>query len=1344
MRRHRTKRPQRQLPEPLAVLEGRITVRVEDLFDLIHAINPTQRQLAAKEKTRRYRLKSRLQSLLIRQFGDQYLTVTRTAGQLAGGNVVSLDHRSGLRDACHAVLDELEPDARAWVQRQLDFQAQPGVSQSEELQSEVLQSEVLAPELTIIEARSVPEDRAASIEELLARARQSIDSYDYEAAETQLALAFERSQGAIEAAQPYLELLVDLLGMDDEALRIEPLLASDALQGAVVRASLALAAARTGASDKAAQLIRGVGLRPAAEVYAVLAEQAIRSRDRPVARRNLDLVIEHDPPHPLIPRLEQELADLLATEHRPAEEALRERFEQEGALAVEDDARTLGELWPASEVVRQVLREAAELNRQAAIVDLQGRGDQAFADHRYPEAARHWQQALEAGSERPDLARLVEEAEACERERQASERVASVSAGLQDAVDRDALMSFLALPEALRQRVREQHSEPVLTWLETMGAPASGVRAQTMVQAALALERAQTAFQQGELRRAIDEISPYLKELQGVTEAQQLNEQAHRKLTLAQQEQVRSGLATVRKALAEGRLEEAGFELEAVAQSLASIELVALVADERRQLKALRTRLEHARTVQLLMAEIERLRQAGEPLAALACGRDVLERATEEEREGARLLVAELEAGVQQAWRVEVVEGCGPLSEVASIEPPFPLEKAAVWLEPSGRQLLLTEVSGRWLFLYWVDLERQEVSVRVSLRAPRPLDVGFSVTVEDRRIWILSNKGEVLEIGRCDWEILSWRCLEDLLPEQIKMHSVMLVPGSHHAGAPMVWVDIGSKAEDSKWRCCTVDLNRWQIQGELEDSWALALVKKGPPRVVSAPFLGGAHLRDARGKEIVGGLLPLGGQLQSVAAAPEGDGLVMVDRREPRGDIEDEKFIDRFFPRLIRHGGEGMFLVWAEPEQGAKAYRVRTSAELTRSSECGGDTVATSSEQGLSFVLVVSGTAHPVELRAFEPDATGLRELYRVDLPVTTDLIQDAKGRWVVAVTDGAAGLEMHRLGPEPPRIHLEPAGDQRLPVSNGVFDCDAFDTDPLGEGATLGDNDSLDDAVMRAESALSNRGGDGQSDSDDEVVRWLAMCQLALQGVAASELPVDQIAGLEEAREAMMQHPWRFTGAYFAACEAAKLADWDTVEALLAVSDQGDLEERHLRHYYHLRGLLHLHRGRDREALVAFDEADQHQGSCELEPLIDLTRPMPSTFEAESWGPDQPVIRQLIGAIRSADEAFAAGDLEQTRRILERPSIWRAQELQSSARRARLWLATATTSPRERHTKRRALAQFFFLQNLGRQSMRHQILRADLSWDTDRLAALAERAEAWLETGVDGISDVLASFHDM
>jgi hypothetical protein len=137
--------------------------------------------LPRAETTRRYQLKNRLRSLLVRRFGDEHLIV-----RPGDDGTVSLDHRSGSRDACHAVVDELEPDARSWVRLRLDLAASPAVEDDAG---------------TTIDGRATATGEP-SVEALVGRARRAVQEYDYEAAERDLTQAFAASGGATTVALP--------------------------------------------------------------------------------------------------------------------------------------------------------------------------------------------------------------------------------------------------------------------------------------------------------------------------------------------------------------------------------------------------------------------------------------------------------------------------------------------------------------------------------------------------------------------------------------------------------------------------------------------------------------------------------------------------------------------------------------------------------------------------------------------------------------------------------------------------------------------------------------------------------------------------------------------------------------------------------------------------------------------------------------------------------------------------------------------------------------------------------------------------------------------------------------
>lgn len=113
MPRHRHRS---ELPDPEDVLAGRAHADARTLIRMIHAVNPTGRAVAPRHREQRYGLKSRLQSLLVREYADD-LQVQRDP---RNEGLVTLRHNV-LGDGCHALIIELEDDARSWVQMQLDL-----------------------------------------------------------------------------------------------------------------------------------------------------------------------------------------------------------------------------------------------------------------------------------------------------------------------------------------------------------------------------------------------------------------------------------------------------------------------------------------------------------------------------------------------------------------------------------------------------------------------------------------------------------------------------------------------------------------------------------------------------------------------------------------------------------------------------------------------------------------------------------------------------------------------------------------------------------------------------------------------------------------------------------------------------------------------------------------------------------------------------------------------------------------------------------------------------------------------------------------------------------------------
>lgn len=106
-------------PEVEAALSGRVRVTAAQVLALIHQVNPTGQGLSPSLEAERYRMKSRLQSMLVLRFPGE-LEITADPSR---PGVISIRHRYLPQDGCHAVIADLDEEARSWATMQLDLAA---------------------------------------------------------------------------------------------------------------------------------------------------------------------------------------------------------------------------------------------------------------------------------------------------------------------------------------------------------------------------------------------------------------------------------------------------------------------------------------------------------------------------------------------------------------------------------------------------------------------------------------------------------------------------------------------------------------------------------------------------------------------------------------------------------------------------------------------------------------------------------------------------------------------------------------------------------------------------------------------------------------------------------------------------------------------------------------------------------------------------------------------------------------------------------------------------------------------------------------------------------------------
>jgi hypothetical protein len=197
-----------------------------------------------------------------------------------------------------------------------------------------------------------------------------------------------------------------------------------------------------------------------------------------------------------------------------------------------------------------------------------------------------------------------------------------------------------------------------------------------------------------------------------------------------------------------------------------------------------------------------------------------------------------------------------------------------------------------------------------------------------------------------------------------------------------------------------------------------------------------------------------------------------------------------------------------------------------------------------------------------------------------------------------------------------------------------------------------------------------------------------------------------------------------------AQAGHWHEVRRRLRVARDGDFQDCRKGHVLHLEGLVLVQEGRPDEAFEAFSQARSYGRAlcdCDLRDLELLTRPMADPPEVNEWDDGRPLLRQLVGAIRTADRLRDSGDGEAALAALDRPIFWQTGEVQIAARRAEILLKKSDGSAADPFQKRFTLASFRELYR-GRWN-RKMLHLPGVTWDRDRIDRIDQQAQDWLET---------------
>lgn len=1274
------RKPAKPRLDPDDVIAGRgRPPAARDLIELIRDVNPTGRDLAAKEIARRYTQKSRLQSVLIRRFADD-LVVTPDPDE---PGVVSLRSRPLDTSACHALVRELDEDARSWVQLQLDLAAFP-----------------TAPAPTAPRRRerheTLPGNEPAALLEvadLLRAGQEAVDAYDYELARAHFVQALDQPEADADVAVALLSLFVDHLAADQEALALEDRLPVAVRSRIEVRQLLALAAARTGDRARALRLLKAPHGGRVVEAFVALARVALEAGDLAAAAADLAEVRTRDPAHHELAGLAQGLAERRAAERQPKEAELS-RLLDEGRLdEAEACGRRLLAQWPDSKAGRQAMQAIEELRRAATATRLVTAASEALTRGELGHARSLIDQARAAGASielTASLQHRLDEAEEGERARVERAEVEKAVALFGGADHEPGLVAYLALSPQQRARARELVPTPRLGWLAEIAAePTSGARARAALLAVAALERA-SAIVASEPQAALDLLTAQGKILHGVGRCAEITREAHARLDILSREVACRRLAMARALFEEGDVPRAEVVLGEV-----------IVSDLPERDRALASELEghlaRERDRRRLITRFDKARRDGEIIVARDQAGLLAERAEGEEKARWTAMQEELEAEVSQAFRLRVDTTPVPFTSLRELEVSVVAGVQRALL-PGGRELLLVNTLGVWVFLRVIDLASRTIRARVLLRTPQRMDV-MLIELWSDRLMLVGDHGTVLILRLPAWTVHIYAERVGLVSGDEIFNASAIVPGT-----VFLWVTIRPTI-GRRWIVRVIDLTCGRMVRELHEVVSYVALRAisglAEPLMALVTYKEDAlYLYDARGQLLERGKYDLAVVPEGLTSTPEGDRLfVVLCRRQPQD--------------MLRRPPSS----WCTLVPGAAPSPPLSLAFLGEVAIA----AATDRVGGLIYLRCESADSARqllgVRVTASEPPA--LEVSFHAHLPGRNMLFEAWGGGPVMAVASHEDSVEIAELGATAPDFRPGPlAGRLRLGiiVGFGAWCHNSGGAQGAAIQALATTLQSEPRAVwLRRITALQHE------DSVERIVELgLALRLINEEGHA--------VKVLSWALKQFPDHPeLRTQQARF----AANAWKWTRVHELLADIDLSPLDDWRAQHALHLLGAALLFLGRHAEALPLFRRgAACAEGRCNLEGSLALAIPLAdeeSAPEAAAWTPDQVFLREIMRAVAAADTCLAQGDAAGALCALDCLAVVEAHEVQSLARRAEATLLLGDPGEARRFETAFVLAAFCGVHAEKEPYERRELPLPSGIWDEARLDALAERASRWL-----------------
>lgn len=1221
------------------VMAGQSVTSARDLFVLIHEVNPTGRALGRREVERRYAIKRRLQSLLVQCFAED---VGIEPCEQEG--IVLLRHKYSDLAATHAVVADLDEDARAWVQMQLDLGVvgRAWAARPEDSEPAPGGRPGRAPR------RRGPKDHKdgassglrdghdGEVAASLAEGRAALASFDYEAARA----AFERARAlAPEAAWPtaaLLDLLVNHLGLDEEALGLAGSVPVSA-QSAISRRALAMAAARTGERERAEAWAKHLDGDGAAEVHRTLASAAIRAGDLGYAEAALEHARRNLAADPERLSVERQLGEARAAAVGEEEAALARALAAADLGRAGELARAILARHPGSAAARATLKEIAGRERSERLrwaLD-EARSSAGRAEVKQAREALLLARELGASAEQlADLERAIDQGEQRARSLARARAIEGLAGRLGRAQApgelEEVLVDYLRLDADARAEVRGLAGAPALPWLDDL-APIAGPRVRQAVAAAVAAAAAVRLLDAGELDGSAAALARHRSLVRTTPLGRALLARLKQARDRREHERVRDLLARVRAALGARDLASAKMLLEAVHRDGLPPELAC-------DLAKLRAELASAKEHRARMDLVDQFRAGHRWPNARRLLLDRL-RESQDPAEMA-LLGARLREVDEQARREHVRIDCvPPPGSLASDCPEMGSSFAfsvipQVGLLSDQNSVLVLSLSHGLLLARVVDVDSGEIRRLLGWTIGQAISA-VSVGLDHGRLYVADFYFQYGEISCSDW-LPSLEC--QIKPDAASAQALDGCIPLPEEG--VVWVRSRRLVAPHTRPLHLFDLRRGCIIdiAEADEGEVVSVLGSRPAMVAwlcpgTAVFLVSPRGQDECFIAIAKTEVPL-----AVALGPSGEGYALLIGAEQESEL-------------------GLTLVLTDKD-GMAGHRLALPGLPNR--RVGIATVVPKRLLCILYRDTASGEPRTSYVRA-EPDGSP-RFVADVAVPGLLTVFQDDAANTAVAMRKTARGMSFDRLEGMPAEL-TGGYRDVDLPSLEVFVGCTPPPEPGLESGIRFHAHYTLKEAAKEFsdhELEVLAVGVDGAS---------RAVSTYHMLRVRKCHERADRLLDL------MLKQGTRNFFVRVALAEREVNAGRWLDEAEAADLEAAALQHGASAHVLHLRAVALLRQNRTGEVIRALAGHAQ-PGPCRLDALLALAEALeaersgqPASRGDSGKAPDQPSVAALVHAIFAADRALAAGDRARARALLDVAWIRDLSELQSMARLVEIYL---------------------------------------------------------------------------